>query len=384
MGERLVKNAASKRKSPEAEISRSARMQDVAKLAGVGTMTVSRVLNGTARVSEETSHRVYRAIERLQYKPNQVARALRGSSSKSIGVLVPYLYDPFFATCAHAIDVVAQERGFSVILTTTNENPKIELDAVRQMIQRHVDGLIVIPAEGSGSNLTSPEFRDLPIVTLDRPVPGSTFDSVEAENTAAGALAVSHLVSHGHRRIAFIALHKQLFTMKTRYAGYKAAMNEAGLKVEAHFGCMTQAIVTDLMQALWSRRGRPTALCTANGLTTRYTLQALADLGLSIPKDMALVGFDDVELAELMRPPLTIIRQPVMDLGRTAAELLFNRLNRSTAMDQRQNITLPVELVLRSSCGCVAIPGPSAISLLPSEPQPLSPSSPLRHSGARQ
>lgn len=353
MRERPLKNAASKRKTPEAEMSRSARMQDVAKLAGVGTMTVSRVLNGTAHVSEETSHRVYQAIERLQYKPNQVARALRGSSSKSIGVLVPYLYDPFFATCAHAIDEVAKDRGFSVILTTTNEDAKIELDAVRQMIQRHVDGLIVIPAEGSSSNLTSSEFRDLPIVTLDRPVPQSTFDSVEAENKSAGVLAVNHLVSHGHRRIAFIRLHKQLFTMKTRYAGYKGAMNDAGLKVEAHFDCMTQAIVTDLMKALWARRDRPTALFTTNGLTTRYTLQALADLGLSIPKDMALVGFDDVDLAELMRPPLTIIRQPVTDLGRTAAELLFKRLNRTAEKDPPQHITLPVELVLRSSCGCV-------------------------------
>ncbi len=328
-------------------------MQDVAKLAGVGTMTVSRVLNGTARVSEETSHRVYQAIEQLQYKPNQVARALRGSSSKSIGVLVPYLYDPFFATCAHAIDEVAKDHGFSVILTTTNEDAKSELDAVRQMIQRHVDGLIVIPAEGSSSNLTSSEFRDLPIVTLDRPIPQSTFDSVEAENEAAGILAVNHLVSHGHQRIAFIALHRQLFTMKTRYAGYKSAMNDAGLKVEAHFDCMTQTIVTDLMKTLWTRRDRPTALFTTNGLTTRYTLQALADLGLNIPRDMALVGFDDVDLAELMRPPLTIIRQPVMDLGRTAAELLFNRLNRATAKEPPQKITLPVELVLRSSCGCV-------------------------------
>ena len=298
-----MKKAAPRAMNPEAELSRSARMQDVAKLAGVGTMTVSRVLNGTARVSEETSRRVYAAIERLQYKPNQVARALRGSSSKSIGVLVPYLYDPFFATCAHAIDEVAKSHGFSVILTTTNEDPKIELDAVRQMIQRHVDGLIVIPAEGSSSHLTSPEFRDLPIVTLDRPVPGSRFDSVQAENKKAGALAVNHLISHGHQRIAFLALRRQLFTMKSRYAGYKAAMNAAGLTVEAHFDCMTQAIVTELVQFLWSRHDRPTALFTSNGLTTRYTLQALADLGLDIPKDMALVGFDDVELAELMTLP---------------------------------------------------------------------------------
>ena len=328
-------------------------MLDVAELAGVGTMTVSRVLNGTAHVTEETSRRVYQAIEDLQYKPNQVARALRGSRSHSIGVLLPYLYDPFFAACAHAIDVVAQSHSYSVILTTTNEIPATELEAVRQMVRRQVDGLIVIPAEGSGSMLTAPEFRDMPIVTLDRPVHGSSFDTVQAENRKAGALAVNHLIGHGHRRIAFIALGKNLFTMKTRYLGYEAAMRKAGLKPEAHFDCKTQEIVTGLIRSLWSRRDRPTALFTSNGLTTRYTLQALADLGLNIPGDMAIVGFDDVELAELMRPALTIVRQPVMELGRTAAELLFRRLEGTSTPEQQHKVVLPVELVLRSSCGCM-------------------------------
>lgn len=327
-------------------------MRDVADLAGVGTMTVSRVLNGTAHVSEETSRRVYQAIKQLHYKPNQAARTLRGSRSLSIGVLVPYLYDPFFATCAHAINEMAQSHAYSVILSTTNENAAVEIEAVRQMVQRRVDGLIVIPADGSGSNLSAPEFRNLPIVTLDRPIPGSRFDTVQAENRQAGEMAVDHLISHGHRRIAFLALGRQLFTMKTRHQGYEAAMRKAGLEAQAYFDCRTQEIVTDLLRSLWSQRDRPSALCTSNGLTTRYALQALKDLGLAVPRDMAIIGFDDVELAELMRPPLTVVRQPVVELGRMAAALLFQRLLATGTPEPQKKVILPVELVLRRSCGC--------------------------------
>ncbi len=342
---------------------RSVRMRDVADLAGVGTMTVSRVLNGTARVSEETSSKVYRAIETLKYKPNQVARALRGSRSHTIGVLVPYLYDPFFATCAHAINEVAQSHGCSVILTTTNEDPATELEAVRQMVRRQVDGLIVIPAERSGSVLTSPEFSDLPIVTLDRPIPDSSFDSVQVKNKEAGTLATDHLIEHGHRRIAFVALSKQLFTMRTRLAGYEAAMRKAGLVPEAHFDCQPQRTVTELLRGLWTRPDRPTAIFAANGLTTRYTLQALAELGVEIPNEIALVGFDDFELAEVMRPPLTVVRQPVAQVGQQGAELLFARMQGDSGA-ARQRVVLPVELVVRGSCGCAEHPGISEASRL--------------------
>lgn len=339
-------------------------MRDVAELAGVGTMTVSRVLNGTARVAEETSRRVYEAIEKLQYKPNQVARALRGSRSHTIGLLVPYLYDPFFATCAHAVNEVAQSHSHSVILTTTNEDPATELEAVRQMAQRQVDGLIVIPTERGGSALTGPEFRDLPIVTLDRPIPGSKFDSVQVENKDAGALATNHLIAHGHRRIAFIGLSKRLFTMRTRLAGYEMAMQKAGLRPEAHFDCRPQETVTKLLSRLWKRRDRPTALFTANGLTTRYCLQGLAVLGIEIPKEMALIGFDDFELSEVMRPPLTAVRQPVTELGKRAAELLFARIRRAPGAETQHRVVLPLELVLRGSCGCSEHAGISEASRL--------------------
>src|SRR6201986_2692128 len=126
---------------------RKPTMNDVARIAGVGTMTVSRVLNGSANVAEDTAKRVYRAIEKLGYRPNEMARALRSLKSRTIGLIVPYLYDPFFAACAHAVNIVAREHGYSVILTTSNEDPATEFAEAQFMLQRHVEGLLLIPAD---------------------------------------------------------------------------------------------------------------------------------------------------------------------------------------------------------------------------------------------
>ena len=327
-------------------------MREVADLAGVGTMTVSRVLNGTARVSEDTARRVYLAIDQLKYKPNHLARALRGSRSNTIGVLLPYLYDPFFAMCAHAINMVAQEHGYSMVLATTNEDPATQLDAIRQMVQRQVDGLILIPAQGSESRQIEEELRATALVTLDRPLSQARVDSVQVENEAAGALGTTHLLSHGHKNICFIGLAKELYTMGTRHRGYERAMHSAKLKPESYFDCRHQENVTALLGMLLKRAKPPTALLTSNGLTTRYALQALAEHGVKLPSQMALIGFDDLELSDLLQPRLTVLRQPVSELGHSSATLLFRRLLNAKRRESREHVVLPVELVVRASCGC--------------------------------
>src|ERR1700679_2089137 len=159
-------------------------MSDVARLAGVGTMTVSRVLSGTVPVSKETARRVQTAVEQLQYRPNELARAFRGQKSRSIGLIIPYLYDPFFANCAHAVTTVAKEHGYSVVITTSNEDPDTEYAEAEQMLQRHVDGLVVIPAHRRQSRLTRALFGKTPVVTFDRPVSDPALDVVLVQNTA--------------------------------------------------------------------------------------------------------------------------------------------------------------------------------------------------------
>jgi len=327
-------------------------MNDVARLAGVGTMTVSRVLNGSAKVSEDAARRVEAAIEQLNYRPNEMARALRGQRTRSIGLIIPYLYDPFFAMSAHAVSTVAKQHGYSVILTTSNEDPETEHEEASQMLQRHVEGLVVIPANRGQSLLTRAMLGRTPLVAFDRPLADPAFDTVLVQNQSGSKRMVQHLIEHGHSRIVFMGLSRTLFTINARLQGYRKAMLEAGLEGDAFFGCETQESTLEAVQSRMQSKKPPTAYFTSNTLATRYVFAALQQLGVKIPTEVALAGFDDFELADLTSPPLTVVRQPAQEMGRVAASQLFERLERSENPQTGNRIVLPVEIVLRRSCGC--------------------------------
>jgi LacI family transcriptional regulator len=328
-------------------------MNDVARIAGVGTVTVSRVLNGAAHVSDETAARVYRAIDKLGYRPNEMARALRGLKSRTIGIIVPYLFDPFFATLAHSVSLVARENKYSVILATSNENAETEHEEAQLMLQRHVEGLVVTPVDVAHSKLSRPDFEKTHIVMVDRPVQNPRFDSVVVQNQSGTKRAIEHLIQiHGHKRIAFLGLERHVYTINARYMGYRRAMQSAGLVPEPFFGCSTSDTARELVASLLREKSPPTAFFGSNNLTTRFLLQALLELGVRIPEEVALVGFDDFELAEVLHPTLTVVRQPSQELGRVAAAMLFDRLKRDELPQIGNRVMLPVELVLRRSCGC--------------------------------
>jgi LacI family transcriptional regulator len=331
---------------------RKPTMSDVARLAGVGTMTVSRVLSGTVRVSADTTQRVQTAIEQLKYRPNVLARAFRGQRSHSIGLILPYLYDPFFAGCAHAVTTVAREHGYSVIITTSDEDPETEFTEADEMLQRHVDGLLVIPARIRQSRLTRSLFGKTPVVAFDRPVPDPSIDTVLVQNAIGSRRITEHLIEHGHKHITFIALSRSLFTISTRFAGYRRAMQDAGLEVSAIFDCNSEEIAEQILKEKMGRDIPPTAVVTSNTLVTRYVLGAISRLGLRVPNDLAFAGFDDFDLAEFTSPPLTVVRQPAQEMGRVAANLLFDRIARGEMPHTGNRIVLPVEIVLRRSCGC--------------------------------
>jgi LacI family transcriptional regulator len=331
---------------------RKPTMSDVARLAGVGTMTVSRVLSGTVPVSAETAQRVQTAIDQLQYRPNELARAFRGQRSRSIGLIIPYLYDPFFATCAHAVTAVAKEHGYSVIITTSDEDPDIEFAEAEQMLQRNVDGLVVIPSRFRHSRLTRALFNKTPVVAFDRPVSDPALDVVLVQNTAGSRRIVQHLIEHGHQRIGFMGLSRNLFTINARFLGYRRALQDAGLKEDSFFGCDSQEDTLRAVRNKLHGPNAPTAFFTSNTLATRYVLASLMNLGVKMPNDLALVGFDDFDLAEFTSPPLTVVRQPAQEMGRVATNLLFDRIARGELPQTGNRIVLPVEIVLRRSCGC--------------------------------
>lgn len=329
-------------------------MIEVARLAGVGTMTVSRVLNGSARVSVETARRVQAAIERLGYRPNEMARALRGAKSRSIGLIVPSLADAFFATCAHNINMVAQTHGYSMILTASNDNINTEFSEAEWMLQKHVEGFIICPTPAKLSRLSDPIFQRTPIVSFDRPLQIPRVASVLVENGGGAKRGTQHLIEHGHKRIHFLGDAPNLFTIQKRFDGYRRALSDAGLKAQSCLECNSEELVLGYARKILAGKDAPTAFFCGNNRISRYLYRALFHLGLRIPDDVAIVGFDDFDMADMLHPPLTVIRQPVENLGKTAAEVLFARLktNLDNWPTDSSRTTLNVELVLRTSCGC--------------------------------
>ncbi|HTX40527.1 MAG TPA: LacI family DNA-binding transcriptional regulator [Acidobacteriaceae bacterium] len=331
---------------------RSTTMADVARLAGVGKMTVSRVLSGSAKVAEPTAARVQRAIRMLDYQPNELARSLRSDYSKTIAVIVPYLYDPFFATCAHAISTVAKSHGYSVILTTSDEEHDTQQKQTSLMARRRIDGMVIIPAPGDDDYLRAEMFSRVHIVALDRPVADPRFDSVLVNNRAGAKMAVDHLIGHGHRNIRFIGIDRELYTLKARYAGYRQAMSRAALPVGPYIECQSPDQAVAALRAAFAGKRPPTALFAGNNLTMRYLLHALTALRVQVPEQVALAGFDDFDVADVLQPTLTVVRQPVYKIGEVAANLLFERILRREFPSTGRRVVLPLELIVRCSCGC--------------------------------
>jgi LacI family transcriptional regulator len=281
-----------------------------------------------------------------------MARALRGQRSHSIGLIIPYLYDPFFASCAHAVTEVAREHGYTVLMTTSDEDPEVEFSEAARMLQRYVEGLIIIPANRGQTRINRELLGRIPLVAFDRPVAETAFDSVLVENQSGARRMTHHLVEHGHKHIVFMGLSRNLYTIDARYRGYQKAMQEAGLQAESCFRCTTPEATRAAIEAHLRSPHPPTAYFTSNTLVSTFVFSVLLSMGMNIPGDVAMAGFDDFALANTLSPPLTVVRQPDQEMGKTAARQLFQRLTSHTPQPLGVRTVLPVSLVLRQSCGC--------------------------------
>lgn len=337
-------------------------LRDVAREAGVSMKTVSRVVNGESKVSLATEARVTEAIERLGYRPNELARGLAARRSRTIGLMIADISNPFFADCAKGVELVARERGYAVILCASAEDSETEKRYVGLLVQRRVDGMILVPAaEGSGEYLAAEQDAGMPVVALDRPVEGVPADAVLVDNRAGTGEAARHLVEHGHERIAFVGDAERIFTARERLIGYKEALAEAGLEPIYRLGAVDVSSAAETTRELLSlpRSERPTAFLAGNSLITAGILRAVEAARLEIPNDMAVIGFDDFELMSALRPRLSAVRQPAHELGRRAADLLLDRLTGKTHPFP-QRLVLDTELVVRGSCGCTVHQDPTA------------------------
>lgn len=300
-------------------------MKDVARAAGVSPMTVSRVVSGESGVSPSTAARVERAVRKLGYQRNDNARHLRQKNlgTSTIGLVVDDLANPFYALMARSVEDEAHRRGYVVLVGSTNDEPHREREVIAAFTARQVDGLILVPTIGSHGFLKQPMAAGTQVVCVDRPADGLEVDTVTVDNQAGAQRAVTHLLGHGHTRIAYLGDRYDIWTQAERFAGYRDALAAHGLPIDetlVRHGLRTRKSAGAAVASLRDLPDPPTALFTSNDLITLGVL----DAGHTTP--LALVGFDDLPLAERLDPPLTVVSQDPVALGGTAANVLFSRI----------------------------------------------------------
>jgi len=302
------------------------RIKDVAKVAGVSTATVSRVLANHVRVSEETRQKVLGAIEQLNYRPNLIARSLRVQKSAKIGLVVSDIRNPFFTAIARAVEDSAYEQGYSVLMCNTDEDPEKEEMYLNLLHDESVAGIIFSPTQQFSAKLPT-FYSNIPFVIIDRAVKSSRVDMVLLDNVFAAYELTKHLVENGYKRIAGLFGNAST-TGRERSKGFRKVLTEYQLTPFAeHFIPPRIQQGYDTTLALLNQTKRPDAIFTSNSLLTAGAFKAIHDLKLNVPDDIALVGFDETTWGALVDPPITLIAQPTEEIGRTATELLFQRIN---------------------------------------------------------
>jgi LacI family transcriptional regulator len=334
-------------------LSLSVTIKDVARAAGVSQATSARALGGYGYVSPSTRRQIEKTAKRLGYRRHDVARALASNTTHTVGLVVGDIENPFFATAARGLADFLEPEGYTIFLANSDEDLDREQRLVEALWARRVDGLVLAPSVRTKSpHLEELVKADRALVLFDRPVRGLAVDVVLVDNKQGAKRAVDHLLQLGHRRIGLVSDSPEIASSAERIAGYRAALSASGIEVDEQLvsiGGSTQAEAYDAARKLWEQGRPPSAVFTANNFMTIGTLLALRDLGLRIPADVALVGFDDLDWTTLIDPPLSVVRQPVDRIGRVAGERLLARLRGDRSRPKR--VRLPTELVIRKSCG---------------------------------
>lgn len=327
---------------------------DVAKLAKVSKTTVSRYLNNQDKghMSEETKQRIEKAIAELHYAPNNVARSLKGKSTKVIGLVVNDLSNPFFLQMIQGIEEQLRDSGYNILMSDANLNIDQEVECLRMLEQRKIDGILIV-----GVNLPVEHLKDIhikvPMVLLERDSGDSNFDSVKIDNYYGAYAAVDYLIEKGYKRIAHIRGNQASMMAVQRKEAYRDCLKAHDLPHKKEYevdGNYQLEGGYAAIQQLLSLQERPDAVFCANDMSAIGVLRYLIEEGLRVPEDIAIVGYDDVTVASLVTPALTTVRQPVMELAKIATQVLLERINMK---DEERHITksivLKSELVIRKS-----------------------------------
>jgi LacI family transcriptional regulator len=328
-------------------------MQDVEKKAGVCAMTVSRVVNGREGVDSETQRRVEETIRALDFVPNRIARGLVSQKTQTIGLIVPDVVNPFFAPVVRGAESAARKAGYRVLLCNSEGDLRLEREYIDDLVAHRVEGLLLAPAsDRSRSSILSLLRGGFPLVLIARALPTADCALLVAASANGARRLVEPLIAVGHREIAHVTDAEDTSTGRERLMGYREALEAAGIPFQSEL--VIQTTVDRIggyraAQEILARVPLPTAVFTVNNMTAVGTMEALRERGLSVPKDMGLVCFDDVEHLAVLSPFLTVIDQPAETFGSLGAQLLLERMS-GKASSRPRRIVLQTDLIVRESC----------------------------------
>jgi len=338
-------------------------IKDVAELAGVAVGTVSHVITGSVPVSGELRRKVHEAIRKLDYHPNHVARSLKTSKTRTLGIIVPDMTIPYFPRVIRGAEAAARQRNYSLIAVNSDDNDARQTELLSLLRSQRVEGILLVLAAGSMpltqiSGIISAGIR---IVSLDRIPDHFPVDSVSVEDVSAAELGVDHLISVGHRRIAIVTGPLALKNERQRLLGYHRSLERAGVEAEGqliwHGNLRPEDVAAMCRTRLRALAAWPQAIFSTNGPTGLGVLRAFRDCGLRTPGDIALATFDELTVEDLFKPSITTVVQPAYDIGFRAAEILLQRIEQGAPADQAIMVRLPATLKVGDSSGLPSMKG---------------------------
>lgn len=327
-------------------------IKDVARQAGVSTATVSHVINGTRHVEEKTKHSVRTAMRELGYQPNSLARSLRSGETKTIGLIIPDASNLFFADISRKIEDFGYENGYSVILCNSDNDLSKQRNYINTLIAKQVDGVIFISAGESNEDLLNLSISGIPVVVADRIVPLDLADIVLLNNVEAGYIAVKHLIDLGHRNIACITGPSGVNPSQSRVEGYYNALNEAGIAINHKLiipGDFTFKGGVEAVEKLLNIKPRPSAVFILNDMMAIGAIFQARRMGLLVPENLSIFGFDDIEMASAITPSLTTMKQPIQELADIATSRLIEKMRSENNNWINEKIVLNAQLIIRES-----------------------------------
>lgn len=326
-------------------------IREVAKRAGVAPITVSRVLNNSGYFRPEIKERVESAAAELHYVPNQLARSLRFNRTNTLALILSDVTNPFWTTVARGVEDAASEHGYTVMLCNTDENDEKQEQYLSVLLSKRVDGILLVPARSTPKAVQRIQKQRVQVVVLDRTVPDVEVDIVRCASADGSYQLTHHLLELGHRRIAILSGPDSVSVSHERLAGYKRAFYEANLPIDESLiihGEFTVERGIHMAQQAMQLNPAPTALIGMNNFISIGALKALQNMNLRCPQDISVASFDDLPNSMMVEPFFTVVAQPAYEIGRTATQLLLNRIANPHDTPV-QSILLPTEFIIRQS-----------------------------------